>query len=183
MSQPTRVLGGALLTLLLGAAPLAAGHCAKPVSAAPTFPDKLTPRCFEAAGARYRIDPLLLYAIAQVESRMQPGAVNHNRDGSVDYGVMQINSVHLPWLKQRGIDARRLLDEPCTAVHVGASILADMIGRMGYSWDAVGAYNAGAGQGRAAARSRYATKVWERYHPLLQARHAPVGEAAKMGTR
>ncbi|MCZ8438960.1 transglycosylase SLT domain-containing protein [Achromobacter xylosoxidans] len=183
MSQPSRVLGGALLTLLLGAAPWAAGHCAEPVSAAPIFPDQLTPQCFEAAGARYRIDPLLLYAIAQVESRMQPAAVNHNRDGSVDYGVMQINSVHLPRLKQRGIDARRLLDEPCTAVHVGASILADMISRLGYSWDAVGAYNAGAAQGRAAARGRYAAKVWERYQPLRQARQAPAGEAANMGAR
>lgn len=170
MFQLCHALRCAFLAILACAAPLAEGCCAPSAPPAPEFSDKLALRCFEAAGARYKIDPLLLYAIAQVESRLRSGAVNHNRDGTVDYGVMQINSSHLPWLKQRGIDERRLLEEPCTSVHVGASILADMMGRLGYTWDAVGAYNAGAAQGRAAARSRYAAKVWERYQPLRRAR-------------
>ncbi|MFH1674920.1 MAG: transglycosylase SLT domain-containing protein, partial [Pseudomonadota bacterium] len=41
--------------------------------------------CFEEAGGRYGIPPGLLKAIAQVESSMRPHAINHNKDGSVDY--------------------------------------------------------------------------------------------------
>ncbi|GAB1845837.1 type III secretion system invasion protein IagB [Achromobacter xylosoxidans] len=143
----------------------------------------LTAHCFEAAGERYRIDPLLLYAIAQVESSLRPGAINHNRNGTADYGVMQINSIHFPWLKQHGIDARRLLDEPCTTVHVGAAILADMMSRYGYSWEAVGAYNAGGTSGRAAARASYAAKVWERYQPLRRARQLRAEKPSSLSVR
>ena len=160
----------ALLTILILALPVREARCAPSAPVEPAGSDASLPACFEAAGARYRIDPLLLYAIAQVESRLQADAVNHNRNGTVDYGVMQINSIHLPWLKRHGIDAQRLLSEPCTTVEVGASILADMMSRLGYSWDAVGAYNAGAAPGRAAARSQYAARVWTHYRPLQQAR-------------
>lgn len=135
-------------------------------------------QCFVAAGQRYRIDPMLLYAIAEVESNLVPSATNRNRNGSVDYGVMQINSLHLPKLKGIGIDERRLLEEPCVSVHAGASILAEMIARYGYTWAAVGAYNAGGGTARGAARHQYATKVWRRYSAMVSTR-----ERAMPGTR
>jgi len=127
-------------------------------------------QCFVAAGERYRVDPLLLYAIAEVESNLDPKAVNRNRDGSTDYGLMQVNSQHLPRLKNLGIDANRLLNEPCLSIHTGASILAGMIFRHGYTWMAVGAYNAGGGSGRSEARNRYAQKVWRRYSSLKSGR-------------
>ncbi|OPY60382.1 MAG: Transglycosylase SLT domain protein [Syntrophorhabdaceae bacterium PtaU1.Bin034] len=48
--------------------------------------------CFDEAGERYRISPQLLWAIAKTESNFSATAVNHNNNGSFDYGVMQINS-------------------------------------------------------------------------------------------
>ena len=39
-------------------------------------------------------------------------AINRNRDGSHDIGLMQINSMHLPDLARQGITRQRLLDEP-----------------------------------------------------------------------
>ncbi|WMI97546.1 transglycosylase SLT domain-containing protein [Pseudomonas chlororaphis subsp. aurantiaca] len=123
--------------------------------------------CWLEVGARYAIEPELLYAIAQVESRLKSDVINHNRDGSIDVGLMQINSQHLPRLKARGITQQRLLDEPCLAIDVGASILAGFIARHGYNWTAVGAYNAGSSPDRQALRMRYAQKVYRRYHALL----------------
>ncbi|MGL5728970.1 MAG: transglycosylase SLT domain-containing protein, partial [Plesiomonas sp.] len=56
----------------------------------------------------------------------------------------------------------------CISIIVGASILADMMQRYGYSWEAVGAYNAGTAPERYTMRMRYANKVWERYHRLIK---------------
>jgi soluble lytic murein transglycosylase-like protein len=126
--------------------------------------------CWSAAGARYAVEPELLQAIAIVESGLRADAVNINKDGSRDVGLMQINSIHMPGLLKQGITEQRLLAEPCLAVHVGASILADFFTRHGYNWTAVGAYNAGNAQSRQAARMRYARKVWDRYQQLLGGR-------------
>jgi hypothetical protein len=121
--------------------------------------------CWEAAGARYGVHPWLLAAIATVESGLDPRAVNRShetRTGSVDLGLMQINSRWLPVLARYGITRDRLL-EPCTSVMVGAWILADLFARHGLTWEAVGAYNAAcsrlARDACAARRSTYASKV------------------------
>lgn len=108
----------------------------------------------EGAGARYRINPVLLWSIAKLESGFAPNAQNKNTNGSTDIGVMQINSAWLPTLKRYGIDRQTLL-EPCTNIYVGAWILAQNIQRYGYNWEAVGAYNA-ATQSK---RVSYARKV------------------------
>lgn len=123
--------------------------------------------CWIETGRRHSIEPELLYAIAQVESGLKPDAINQNSDGSRDVGLMQLNSMHLPRLQERGITERRLLEEPCLAIDVGASILADFIAQYGYNWTAVGAYNAGNSPDRQALRLRYARKVWERYRALF----------------
>ncbi|WP_256672690.1 transglycosylase SLT domain-containing protein [Pseudomonas sp. C1C7] len=122
--------------------------------------------CWDRAGQLHRIEPELLQAIAEVESGHKPGAINHNKDGSRDIGLMQINSIHLPRLSAQGITEQRLLEEPCLSVEVGASVLAGFVARYGYNWTAVGAYNAGNSPDRQAARLRYARKVWQRYQRL-----------------
>lgn len=124
--------------------------------------------CWSRAGQLHAIEPELLQAIADVESGLKPHAINHNRNGTRDIGLMQINSIHLPRLSAQGITEQRLLDEPCLSVEVGASVLAGFIARYGYNWTAVGAYNAGNSPERQAARLRYARKVWQRYQVLTR---------------
>ncbi len=128
--------------------------------------------CWVQAGEQYGIDPLLLLAIAKVESSMNPRAVNRNRNGTCDIGLMQINSMHLPRLIKVGVTRKRLIDEPCTSVNTGASILAGFIDQFGYTWNAVGAYNAGTAPIRAPQRKIYAHKVWREYQQLTRNRRA-----------
>jgi len=97
--------------------------------------------CWDDAAQRYQVSSALLYAIARTESGLNPQAIGHNRNGSRDIGLMQINSTWLPKLATHGIHERDLF-EPCTNIHVGAWILADNVSRLGYTWEAVGAYNA-----------------------------------------
>ena len=111
--------------------------------------------CWDAAAQRYGVHPSLLYAIAKTESGLNPAAYNRNRNGSYDIGLMQINSIWLPALRRYGIAERDLLD-PCTSIQVGAWILAQNIRRLGSSWNAVGAYNAGDPE----LRLKYALKVY-----------------------
>jgi len=122
--------------------------------------------CFEEAGTKFGIDPFLLKAIAQVESSMNPKAVNHNRNGTQDLGLMQINSSHLVRLSKDGVTREKLLNDECLSVMVGAEILSGFITRFGYTWRAVGAYNAGGGSSRDNLREQYARKVVREYRRI-----------------
>lgn len=122
--------------------------------------------CWNAAAHRYGISSELLYAIARTESGLDPRAVGTNRNGSRDIGLMQINSWWLPVLAKFGIGESELFD-PCTSIHVGAWILAQNVSRYGYTWEAVGAYNASSPQLRAA----YVARV--RRHLPRSASHDP----------
>lgn len=95
--------------------------------------------CFEEAGGRYGVPPGLLWAIAKVESNFDPRALSRNPDGSLDIGVMQINS---SWASELDPKLWRALYDPCTNVMVGARILADCLQRHGYTWEGIGCYNA-----------------------------------------
>ncbi len=97
--------------------------------------------CYAAAGEYYSVDPTLLQAIARVESLEDPSHVNENKNGTRDVGVMQINEWWFPRLEAYGGE-KRLRDEPCFNIFVGAWILAQEFERGGVTWEAVGAYNA-----------------------------------------
>lgn len=110
--------------------------------------------CFDEAGSLYNISPRILQAIARVESGFRPDALNRNANGSYDYGLMQINS---SWARVLGEKLWSSLGDPCTNVKVGAWILSDSIRRHGYTWEAVGYYNAATRH----KRTRYAKKVYQ----------------------
>ena len=118
-----------------------------------SFPALASAFCFEQAGAEYGVSPRLLWAIADVESGFSPQAVNWNQNGTYDYGLMQINS---GWARRLGARVWRSLGDPCTNVKAGAWILAQCVQRYGYTWEAVGCYNASSER----KRQEYARKVY-----------------------
>ena len=96
--------------------------------------------CFDEAASYQKVNPLILRAIAWQESHNRPTAVHKNANGSTDYGVMQINSVHLPVLAQYGI-SRGTLREPCKNVYIAAWHLRQKMNKYGNTWAAIGAYH------------------------------------------
>jgi soluble lytic murein transglycosylase-like protein len=141
------VLGGALL-------------CALPAQAF----------CFNEAGARYKVDPLLLRSMSIVESSLNPAAIGENRDKkgrvtSRDYGLMQINDRHIPRLRAMGIlkNEQDLLNNPCLNVQIGAWILATHLKQCGVTWECLGSYNAGFAKDNSPRRMIYARKIYAMY--------------------
>lgn len=114
--------------------------------------------CFDYASRFYGVSHWVLWAIAKVESGFNPYAVNKNKDGSYDLGMMQINSRWFKHLKEKGLitDEKELYD-PCKAVFVGAYILKKCVDDYGYTWEAIGCYHS-----RTKKRNKwYANKVYK----------------------
>ncbi len=109
--------------------------------------------CFVEAGALYDINPAILRAIAKVESNFNPNAVNRNRNGTYDFGVMQINS---SWAYSLGLERWSTLGDPCSNIKTGAMILANCMKKYGYTWEAIGCYNSQTPD----KRDRYAQMVY-----------------------
>lgn len=99
--------------------------------------------CFEMAGRDYRIEPDLLRAISFRESSWRDEALNVVSATEYSVGLMQIHSKNFSHLAQFGITPRQLYTDSCLNIYSGAYYLAISFKRWGYSWRAVGAYNAG----------------------------------------
>lgn len=128
--------------------------------------------CIEASARYNRLPPALLLAIRQQEGG-QVGRWRLNTDGSIDYGVMQINSLWLPLLRRRGYDEGVLTYDACASIAAGAWILtralaAHQVWNQSDAdprryWRAVGSYHS-----RTPRLNRiYAEQVWKRYRRAL----------------
>ena len=129
--------------------------------------------CFNEAGTMFRIEPNLIKAIALVESNLKKDSIGKNRDKnnnikSLDYWLMQINQMHIPLLKKRGIikDERDLLDNPCLNIKIGTEILYNHFSRCGVTWQCLGTYNAGFAMDNQKKRLQYAQKIYIVYTRL-----------------
>lgn len=103
----------------------------------------LASACWEQAAKKHNVPTVLLQAIADTESGMNPAAVNNShfrRTKTVDIGYMQVNSDPRV-LRNLGLSKQDLF-EPCINIDAGARILSEKIARYGYTWEAIGAYNA-----------------------------------------
>lgn len=96
--------------------------------------------CFDMAAKRQSLNPQVLRAIARVESKMDPKAINHNKNGSTDIGIMQVNTIHMPELNAHGIKKKDLY-HACTNIEVAAWLLRKKVDKYGPTWAAIGAYH------------------------------------------
>ncbi|MBR8403158.1 transglycosylase SLT domain-containing protein [Burkholderia cenocepacia] len=125
--------------------------------------------CLDDAAAFQHVSVSLMRGIAQVESGMNPNAVNTNTNGTVDIGLMQINSTWLPTLAREGITRESLFDA-CTNAYVGAWILSQNIHQLGPNWNAIGAYNSASPDKRLA----YARKVYDAIRTMPDSPDTPM---------
>ncbi|MBM2766774.1 transglycosylase SLT domain-containing protein [Burkholderia anthina] len=125
--------------------------------------------CLDDAATFQHVSVSLLRGIAQVESGMNPSAVNTNTNGTLDIGLMQINSTWLPTLAREGITQQSLFDA-CTNAYVGAWILSQNIRQLGANWNAIGAYNAASPDKRLA----YARKVYDAIRTMPDSPDTPM---------
>lgn len=110
---------------------------------------------------------MILRAIAWQESHNRPDAINKNANGSIDYGLMQINSIHLHELKKYNI-SRDDLKQGCKSVFIAAWHLRQKLNKEAYRdkpWDAVGAYHSET----PALREKYKMQVHKIWVDLMRA--------------
>lgn len=139
------------------------------VGAAPQKGPGIYTECFKRAAKHYQVDVGLYMTIVEGESSFRPEAIHHNKDGSTDYGMAQINSSLFPALARYGISREDVINNVCLNIHLGAWVLHEAIRKYGYTWRAVGAYGAGWGKKRERARAVYANRVALRYYSKKQA--------------
>ena len=126
--------------------------------------------CIEKAAGTFGTNADVLRAIAIVESKVRPHAVNVNLNGSIDRGLFQINSIHLPELASAGIGPEDLHDV-CLSSNVAALLLKRKMVILGDTWTAVGAYHSSIPE----KRDVYAGKVRAVFERLRQLKLAPSG--------
>ncbi|NEG59870.1 lytic transglycosylase domain-containing protein [Pantoea agglomerans] len=97
--------------------------------------------CIVHAAQCFKINPLVIKAIIWQESGNKPGAVQHNRNKTIDVGLMQINSIHFNRLKSMGINETQLRNDSCANVFAGTWILKENIDHYGYNWDSIGNFH------------------------------------------
>jgi soluble lytic murein transglycosylase-like protein len=129
--------------------------------------------CFTDAASYQKVNPLILRGIAVVESQNDPKALNRNKNGSVDFGLMQVNSIHLPELKRYKIGRRDLM-QSCKNIYVAAWLLRRSMNRYGNTWAAVGGYHSNTPKERAV----YAIKVRQVVKTILAAKQQTVHVAS-----
>jgi len=95
---------------------------------------------FQKVGNHYNIPPLLLKNIVMIESGGNPDAIRKNDNGTKDYGLMQINSIHFSRLRQWGINESNILN-PQINIFVGGWLLSEHIKERGFNLQAIGNYH------------------------------------------
>jgi len=98
--------------------------------------------CISDIAKENHLNEMDLRSIIRVESNNNPKAVHHDRNGSVSYGLMQINSIHLRELRKKKIFAKDLLNA-CKNVRFGATLLSRNLERYKTMDRAIAMYNPG----------------------------------------
>lgn len=85
----------------------------------PTYFQQERIECSIQAAQHYQIPALVLLAVAEQEGG-KPGRKVRNRNGTFDYGAMQINTVSLTDLRKFGIHEKHVLAKGCYPYYLAA---------------------------------------------------------------
>lgn len=97
--------------------------------------------CINQAAITYHVPATLILSVLAVENGKK-GSASPNRNGTFDYGPMQINSIWLSKIRRYGYTQHQLQYDPCINVNVGTWILSQQIANDASSpWRGVGSYH------------------------------------------
>ena len=117
--------------------------------------------CIDQAAIAYHVPATLILSVLAVEGGAV-GLASANKNGTVDYGPMQINSIWLSKIRLYGYTQHQLQYDPWVNVKVGAWILSQNIANAATTWRGVGSYHSHT----AILNQQYQTKVSEVYQLL-----------------
>ena len=124
--------------------------------------------CINQAAVDYHVPAVLIVSVLKTEDGRN-GMASPNKNGTYDFGPMQINSRWLPRLQQFGISQHDIQYNPCINVGVGAWILGTSIADRNQLWPGVGDYHSHTWN----LNQSYNTKVRMRYEALNQYLNKP----------
>jgi Transglycosylase SLT domain len=97
--------------------------------------------CINQAAITYHVPAILILSVLAVENGKN-GSASPNRNGTFDYGPMQINSIWLSKIRLYGYTQQQLQYDPCVNVNVGIWILSQQIANDASSpWRGIGSYH------------------------------------------
>jgi hypothetical protein len=133
----------------------------------------------------FNVPAALAFALSWEESRFNPNAVNrHNRDGSIDRGLFQLNNRSFP-----NLELNSFFDIN-TNVRYGISHLQHCLNVGGTEVSALAIYNAGAGRVNSTGTPRVTlnyisrilnnrSKIETRFHTFMQEEEARIADAQR----
>ena len=120
--------------------------------------------CIMQSARQYYLPVALLISVLKAENG-KVGEANINKNGTIDYGPMQINSVWIKQIEPYGYTAQDLQYNPCVNVQIGAWILAQQVASGGSLWKGVGDYHSHSYY----QNQEYSSKVSQYYYYLKKA--------------
>lgn len=91
----------------------------------------VTAHCVQHSADFYQVHPDILYAILIVErGEVGKATKNVNSDGTRDIGPAQVNSIHLPELRELGISEDELERNGCLNIYVQARYLSIVLSQV-----------------------------------------------------
>ena len=97
--------------------------------------------CINLAAMQYNVPAVIIISVLKAEGG-RTGSASVNKNGTIDYGPMQINTIWLDKLKKYGYSVNDLQYDPCLNVAAGTWILAQAIAEDTSSiWKGIGNYH------------------------------------------
>lgn len=124
--------------------------------------------CINQAAVTYYVPAQVIISVLHTEGG-KVGMASPNKNGTYDYGPMQINSIWLPKIAPYGYTRAQIQYDPCINVMVGAWILSNKITETladagGGYWKGVAGYHSRTPN----LNERYKTKVITHYKQLAE---------------
>lgn len=96
--------------------------------------------CINHAAITYHVPATVILSIIKQENGRN-GLAKPNKNGTFDYGIMQINTIWLSKLASYGYTKEDLQYDACKNVSAGTWILAQGLAEAKTAWQGVGNYN------------------------------------------